>query len=86
MSVGQYPSHNHGFAASSQPGTASSPAGGVPAATPTAATYASDADQAMGASAIDAYAPGANSPHSNVQPFQCVNFIIALVGVYPSQT
>ncbi len=28
---------------------------------------------------------GGNQSHTNVQPFQCVNFIIALVGVFPSR-
>ncbi len=28
---------------------------------------------------------GGNQAHTNVQPFQCVNFIIALVGVFPSR-
>ena len=29
---------------------------------------------------------GGNQPHTNIQPFQCVNFIIALVGTYPSRS
>ena len=28
---------------------------------------------------------GGSQAHTNVQPFQCVNFIIALVGVFPSR-
>ena len=28
---------------------------------------------------------GGGQPHNNVQPFQVVNFIIALVGIYPSR-
>ncbi|MCB1860777.1 MAG: phage tail protein [Gammaproteobacteria bacterium] len=28
---------------------------------------------------------GGNQAHTNVQPFQCVNFIIALQGIYPSR-
>ena len=27
-----------------------------------------------------------NSPHENMAPYQAVNFIIALVGIYPSRT
>ena len=29
---------------------------------------------------------GGNQSHTNVQPFECVNFIIALVGIYPSRS
>jgi microcystin-dependent protein len=28
---------------------------------------------------------GGNQPHDNMQPFLTVSFIIALVGIYPSQ-
>ncbi|MGD0568794.1 MAG: hypothetical protein ABSA78_10345 [Candidatus Sulfotelmatobacter sp.] len=29
---------------------------------------------------------GGNQPHNNLLPFQVISFIIALYGVYPSQT
>ncbi len=29
---------------------------------------------------------GGNQPHSNIQPFLCVNFIISLFGIFPSPT
>lgn len=29
---------------------------------------------------------GGSQPHENTQPFLCINFIISLFGVYPSQT
>lgn len=29
---------------------------------------------------------GGNQGHTNIAPFTCINFIIALVGVYPSRT
>jgi microcystin-dependent protein len=28
---------------------------------------------------------GGNQPHENMQPFLCINFIIALEGVFPSR-
>jgi microcystin-dependent protein len=28
---------------------------------------------------------GGNQPHSNIQPFLCINFIIALNGIFPSR-
>lgn len=29
---------------------------------------------------------GAGLPHNNMQPFQCINYIIALQGIYPART
>ena len=31
-------------------------------------------------------AAGGSQPHENTQPFLCINFIISLFGVFPSQT
>jgi microcystin-dependent protein len=28
---------------------------------------------------------GGSQPHSNIQPYLCINFIIALVGIFPSR-
>ncbi len=30
-------------------------------------------------------ASGGSAQHANIQPFRCINFIIALIGVYPSR-
>jgi microcystin-dependent protein len=47
----------------------------------------SDADMAAGA--VDTNTTiantGAGGAHDNVQPFQCVNFIIAVQGIFPSR-
>ncbi|HVH11610.1 MAG TPA: hypothetical protein VM759_01090, partial [Longimicrobium sp.] len=29
---------------------------------------------------------GGSQPHENMQPFLCINFIISLFGIFPSQT
>jgi microcystin-dependent protein len=29
---------------------------------------------------------GGSQPHDNMQPFLCINFIISLFGIFPSQT
>jgi microcystin-dependent protein len=29
---------------------------------------------------------GGSQPHENTQPFLCINFILSLFGVFPSQT
>jgi len=66
-----------------------------------AASSRNPANLVMGASSGDAYATtfdevtmnaqsvtpaGGSQPHENMQPFLCVNFIISLFGVFPSQT
>lgn len=38
----------------------------------------------MAASSITA--TGGSQPHNNVMPFLCINFIISLFGIFPSQT
>ena len=46
--------------------------------------YGTDSVAAMNTEAI---APaGGSQPHENMQPFLCINFIISLFGVFPSQT
>jgi microcystin-dependent protein len=39
---------------------------------------------AMNAQAVSP--AGGSQPHENCQPFLCINFIISLFGVFPSQT
>jgi microcystin-dependent protein len=79
----QIPAHSHPLAATS--GAASnnpSPAGQTFAAstpdlyiTPTAVTPMSAASTGAGGSL----------PHENIMPFQCITYIIALYGIYPTQ-
>jgi microcystin-dependent protein len=42
------------------------------------------ADAAMAQTSISTV--GGNQPHSNLQPYLCVNFIISLFGIFPSPT
>jgi len=81
----QIPSHNHGLIASAAPATTGN-VGGLPAEPSVAAgnpIYTNTVDTTM-ANAMIGLA-GGNQPHSNIQPILAVNFIIALVGVYPSR-
>ena len=83
----QLPAHTHAMGASSQAGTASSPAAAVPAAVGLTAQYSTagaSAGNEMDATAVSS--AGGDQAHNNVQPFQCVNFIIALTGIFPSRS
>jgi microcystin-dependent protein len=42
------------------------------------------ANQAMASQSISSV--GGSQPHSNFQPYLCVDFIISLFGIFPSQT
>ncbi len=81
----QIPSHSHPLLASTVSGNQISPQNHVPANSPNIAYYINDPpDGNMSASAIGQV--GGSQPHNNVQPFLCINFIISLFGIFPSQT
>ena len=40
----------------------------------------------MGTPPLSSDAAGGSQPHENCQPFLCINFIISLFGIFPSQT
>lgn len=88
LTTQQIPSHAHRLlAVAGKPGTQVSPAGNLPAmslnvvpyvnATPGTASGADD----LGAMSITA--TGGSQPHTNLQPYLCVNFIISLFGIFP---
>jgi microcystin-dependent protein len=87
------PLHNHLVNVSNQPGTNSDPTNGILAAgnsggRPPVLTsdYAAGTGQTGTLAATAVATAGGNVPHSNLQPFLTVNFIIALVGIFPSRS
>jgi microcystin-dependent protein len=86
LTVNQIPIHTHPLTASQGDGTAPNPQGNVLAQTPTGIfPYFEDAPGVnMNASAITPV--GGSQPHENCQPFLCINYIISLFGVFPTQT
>ena len=83
LNVNQIPVHNHALPASSGFGNAKGPSGNVPAmADDGERNYSSGTPNANMDPSTNA---GGGQSHTNVQPFQCVNFIIALQGVFPSR-
>jgi microcystin-dependent protein len=86
LSVGQLPSHSHNMNASGAIANASSPTNAILAASSQATVFygvAPDGD-AMHQSTIGS--AGGSQPHSNLQPYVCISFIIALQGLFPSQS
>ncbi|MEO8624260.1 MAG: tail fiber protein [bacterium] len=86
LSVQQIPNHTHPLVASTAAGTQPSPVGGVLATSGGGISvyYEGGVDSNMNNGAITPV--GGSQPHENTQPFLCINFIISLFGIFPSQT
>ena len=82
--VNQLPSHTHTMQASSDNADDSLPQGDVLATATGGDLYVSEnPDLNMNSAAITGV--GGSRSHTNLQPFLCIHFIIALVGIYPSR-
>ncbi|HQU86246.1 MAG TPA: tail fiber protein [Pyrinomonadaceae bacterium] len=82
----QIPDHTHFPLASKQPGNADTPGGHFFAASEKVSQFApiSSINTTLNENSIDI---GANAlPHNNMMPFQAVNYIISLFGIFPSET
>jgi microcystin-dependent protein len=85
LTAQQTPIHNHAMLVSTAAGGTNTPTNAVVAASPSVQLFIVDSpDTAMAASSIQP--AGGSQPHENTQPFLCINFIISLFGVFPSQT
>src|SRR5205823_753415 len=85
LTVQQIASHSHPFLATTNPGNQGNPGSNVTAQNTLVQLYVEDVPTVnMGASAISSV--GGSQPHSNFQPYLCVDFIISLFGIFPSQT
>lgn len=85
LTASQISAHSHPLLASSGPGNSNSPGGALPGESAAVKIYFSDAPSAnMAATAVTA--TGGTQPHTNFQPYLCVDFIISLFGIFPSPT
>ena len=84
LSTQQIPSHNHAFLCSSDSGSAQSPDNAVPGSGTAITIYrASPPATPMNAASIGV--SGGSQPHDNMMPFICINYIISLFGIFPTQ-
>lgn len=81
----QMPAHTHTMSASTATGTQASATGGVLASGSTISLYRPNAASAPLASE-SMFFTGGSQPHSNMQPYLCINYIISLFGIFPSPT
>jgi microcystin-dependent protein len=85
LTVQQIPAHNHAFSPSTALANANTPQNNVLAQSAAFQLYIQQppsvpmANNALGM-------VGGSQPHTNFQPYLCVDFIISLFGIFPSQT
>jgi microcystin-dependent protein len=79
----QFPIHNHALMASSNPGTGNNAANNVVGNG--LKVYLNEAPATAMNAAMVGSSGGGNQPHDNLQPYQVLNWIISLFGIYPAQ-
>lgn len=85
LTVNQIPAHTHAFLASTNVAQDTSPSNKVTGQSGSALLYIQDQpDSSMNPSAVTSV--GGSQPHTNFQPYLCVDFIISLFGIFPSPT
>jgi microcystin-dependent protein len=86
LNTQQMPNHNHALICSTGPGTVNVPTNNVIAASPSIKIFIEDTPDSTLNAANSVTPQGGSQPHENCQPFLCINFVISLFGVFPSQT
>jgi microcystin-dependent protein len=85
LTVNQIPAHSHPLLASAGPGNANAPGGNVTGESAAVKIYISEQPTAnLNPQAVGAV--GGSQPHTNFQPYLCIDFIISLFGIFPSPT
>jgi microcystin-dependent protein len=86
LTSSQMPVHSHSVACSTNGGNQASPASGVPAveSTGTSLDYTNAAPNNTMSTGMIGNA-GSGAAHPNIQPVLCLNFCIALQGIFPSR-
>ena len=82
LTVNQIPAHSHPFLATTGTAGTTNPQGAV-LAVPVASIYNAGTNQ-VGMAAGVISPTGGSQPHSNFQPYLCIDFIISLFGIFPS--
>ena len=85
LTVNQIAAHSHPLLGSESNATSSIPNGHVTAIPSSIGLYQTlSANQNMSPSAVSSV--GGSQPHTNYQPYMCIDFIISLFGIFPSPT
>src|SRR4051812_28227013 len=87
LTVQQIAAHGHSFVVNSGTGTNSNPGGNLLDQTTGTIFMYLDGQGPDGLMAAGMISPaGGSQPHSNMQPYLCVSFIISLFGIFPRAT
>jgi microcystin-dependent protein len=85
LTTQEIPAHTHPLLAASAIGNSANPEGEVLAESSVATMYQAGVPSTpMAAQAITS--TGGSQPHTNFQPYLCVDYIISMFGIFPSQT
>jgi len=85
LTVPQMPIHSHAFLASGDPANTPNPGQSVVARSLQVNAFV-NVSPSVAMSTQFLGPSGGNQPHTNFQPYLCVNFIISLFGIFPSPT
>ena len=85
LTVSQIAAHTHALLASGDVGDQINLANNLTSNSNGALTYIEDAPT-VNMNPLDISSVGGSQPHSNFQPYLCVDFIISLFGIFPSPT
>lgn len=83
LTLQQIPTHTHALLASKDFGLQGNPVGSMLAASNSISLYKAAAPNAA-LNTQSAGPAGGSQPHTNFQPYLCINFIISLFGVFPN--
>ena len=85
VTVNQLPAHSHALQGTTNLADSPNPQGRVPARSTTVDLYIQEAPtESLAADSISQL--GGSRSHTNLMPFLCIHFIIALFGIYPSRS
>lgn len=85
LTVNQIPVHSHPFLVSLNGGTSPNASTNMIAQSPSSKLFVQDVPT-VNFSALMMGPVGGSQPHTNFQPYLCIDFIISLFGLFPSPT
>jgi microcystin-dependent protein len=87
LSVAQIPAHTHPMLGSTNTASSNSPTSNLGGRVTIAGVFPYGTDGPFGPlNALAVSSVGGSQPHNNFHPYLCVDFIISLFGIFPSQT
>jgi len=88
LTVANLPPHNHNgtIKVSSSDGEESDPTGQFLAKTESAELYVDSSNGSMAANSLEISNTGSGNSINNMQPYIVINYVICLVGIYPSRS